>query len=340
MKKGIDVSTWQGNIDFNKVKKSGIDFVIIRAGFGRELSQKDNCFEQNYKNAKAAGLKVGAYWYSYADSIEDAKKEAKTCMEAIKGKSFELPIFFDLEEQSQFARGKSFCSSIVSAFCDTMIAGGYKTGLYISLSPLMDYISSEVRNKYTLWIAQYNSVCQYNGKYAIWQYSDIGRVNGISGNVDMNYLYDESIITGSKTQNIKSIDQLAKEVIAGKWGNGDERKKKLTAAGYNYYVIQNRVNELMNRKSVDELAYEVIDGKWGAGQERKDKLIKAGYDYYAVQKRVNDLMPLKQYYIVKSGDTLTWIAKKYNTTVNELIKLNKNIKDPNLIYLGQKIRVK
>ena len=96
MIKGIDVSSWQGVVDYRKVKASGINFVIIRAGFGREVSQKDNCFEQNYKNAKAAGLDIGAYWYSYADSAEDAVREAKACREVIKGKKFEYPIFFDL----------------------------------------------------------------------------------------------------------------------------------------------------------------------------------------------------------------------------------------------------
>ena len=102
MIKGIDVSSWQGIVDYKKVKAGDIDFVIIRAGFGRETSQKDNCFEQNYSAAKAAGLDVGAYWYSYADSAEDAVREAKACMEVIKGKKFEYPIYFDLEEQSQF----------------------------------------------------------------------------------------------------------------------------------------------------------------------------------------------------------------------------------------------
>ena len=98
MIKGIDVSSWQGNIDFGKVKASGIDFVIIRAGYGREVSQIDKCFVQNYNAAKVAGLDVGAYWYSYADSAEDAVKEAKACMEVIKGKKFEYPIYFDLEK--------------------------------------------------------------------------------------------------------------------------------------------------------------------------------------------------------------------------------------------------
>ena len=95
--KGIDVSQYQQNIDFKKVKASGVDFVIIRAGFGKYANQKDPYFESHYKAAKAAGLKVGAYWYSYAATVAEAKAEAQTCINAIKGKTFEYPIYFDLE---------------------------------------------------------------------------------------------------------------------------------------------------------------------------------------------------------------------------------------------------
>lgn len=111
-KKGIDVSQYQQNIDFKKVKASGVDFVIIRAGFGKYANQKDPCFESHYKAAKAAGLKVGAYWYSYAATVEDAKAEAQTCINAIKGKTFEYPIYFDLEERSQFARVGHFATAL------------------------------------------------------------------------------------------------------------------------------------------------------------------------------------------------------------------------------------
>ena len=312
MIKGIDVSSWQGVVDYRKVKASGINFVIIRAGFGREVSQKDNCFEQNYKNAKAAGLDIGAYWYSYADSAEDAVREAKACMEVIKGKKFEYPIFFDLEEQSQFAKGKNFCDSVIKAFCGELEKNGYLAGLYCSTYYLNNYISNAVAGKYALWVAQYNYRCTYTAnKYGIWQYSSEGRINGISGNVDMDYCYTDYpniVKTGgyngykkatkkttstATTIKKKTVDELAKEVIAGKWAAGDERKQKLTAAGYNYNAVQKRVNELMAKptlKSVDEIAKEVIQGKWDNGDERKQKLTSAGYDYGRVQTRVNKLM--------------------------------------------------
>ena len=155
--------------------------------------------------------------------------------------------------------------------------------------------------KYPLWVAQYNYRCTYTAnKYGIWQYSSEGRINGVSGNVDMDYCYTDypSIVknggyNGYKKPNIpekKTVTQLAKEVIEGKWSNGDERKQKLTEAGYNYSAVQKKVNELCEKMKIDEIAQEVIQGKWGNGEERQQKLTDAGYDYDKVQVRVNELM--------------------------------------------------
>lgn len=154
------------------------------------------------------------------------------------------------------------------------------------------------------------------------------------------------------TTGTKTVDELAREVINGKWGNGADRKAALAAAGYDYAAVQARVNEILAgasstpSKTVEELAKEVINGKWGNGAERKQRLTEAGYDYAAVQARVNELMKgqsgsatAAEYYTVKSGDTLSAIAKKYGTTYQQLAKLN-GIANPNLIYVGQKIRVK
>lgn len=250
MIKGIDVSKHQGKIDFKKVKASGIEFVIIRAGYGCYASQKDPCFEENYTNAKAAGLAVGAYWYSYADSVQEAVKEAEICLEVIKGKKFEYPVFFDLEEQSQFKKGRIFCTNLVNAFCGVLEKNGYFAGLYMSRSPLQTYITAETAEKYSLWIAEYNSKCNYSGNYGMWQYSSGGKISGISGNVDLNYCYADypKIIKdgGFNGYSVKpTIEEIAKEVIAGKWGNGEERKKKLASSGYDYSAVQEKVNEFL-----------------------------------------------------------------------------------------------
>lgn len=187
--KGIDISQYQTDVNFKKVKAAGYDFVIIRAGYGKYSKQKDPQFETHYKNAKAAGLNVGVYWYSYATNVEEAKQEATVCLEVIKGKQFEYPIYFDLEEKSAFAKGRTVCSNMVTAFCSALEKAGYFAGLYISRSPLQQYISAYVAKRYALWIAEYGSKCNYNGVYGMWQYSSSGKVNGINGNVDMDYCY-------------------------------------------------------------------------------------------------------------------------------------------------------
>lgn len=301
--KGIDVSQWQGNIDFAKVKASGVEFVIIRAGYGREVSQRDPYFEQSYKAAKAAGLDVGAYWYSYATDANDAKKEAQACAEIIKGKTFEYPIYFDLEEQWQLVRGTLFCSSLVRAFCDTLKAAGYYTGLYMSRAFLQTAITQDIKDSLPIWVAEWGTKLNYTGKFGIWQYGT-APMTGITGPVDVDYGYVDypTIIknggyngfkkssTPKKTdEKKKNIDEIAQEVIAGKWANDPDRKKKLAEAGYDAVAVQKRVNEILSqKKSVDQIADEVIAGKWGNGDERKSKLTKAGYDYAAVQKRVNE----------------------------------------------------
>lgn len=185
--KGIDVSKWQGNIDWSKI--NNVDFVIIRAGYGREISQKDETFERNYAGAKAAGLNVGAYWYSYADSVEDAKKEARVCIEVLKGKQFEMPIYFDLEEKKQFDKGKQFCSELVKAFCNELEKAGYFAGLYISRWYLQNYITEDVAKRYALWIAEYGTKLNYVGQYGMWQNSSTGAISGINGNVDTDICY-------------------------------------------------------------------------------------------------------------------------------------------------------
>ena len=256
IKKGIDVSVWDGNIDFNAVKTSGIDFVIIRAGYGSHSSGIDKLFEQNYYRAKKANLNVGAYWYSYAKSTKDALLEANTCMNAIKGKQFDYPIYLDVEEPYFFTNGKEFCDSIITTFCNELEKYKYFTGFYMSLDYLKEYVSPTVSSRYSVWVADYANKLNYNGPYGIWQYTSNGSVNGIQNNCDLDYGYVDfpSIImkggfngylSSNNTPPSSDIDSIAREVIDGKWGNGEERKKRLTAAGYNYNEVQKRVNELL-----------------------------------------------------------------------------------------------
>jgi GH25 family lysozyme M1 (1,4-beta-N-acetylmuramidase) len=184
---GIDVSEHQANIDFQKVKKSGINFVIMRAGIGH--GRKDKYFEENYKKAKAAGLNVGAYWYSKAMSVADSTSEAKYVLNALKGKQFEYPIYYDIEEKSLFSKGKKLTSDIAKNFCKIMESKGYLCGIYASLSYFNNYFTDDVKKKFTIWVAQYNTHCDYKGDYKIWQKSSHGSVSGIKGRVDLDECY-------------------------------------------------------------------------------------------------------------------------------------------------------
>lgn len=321
--KGIDVSYWQGIIDWAKVKAAGISFAIIKAGGSDDGFYTDSKWETNYKGAKANGIAVGAYYFVGPKCVNAAagKADAERFIQLLKGKQFEYPVFMDNEAQPVSAKTGITEASI--AFCETMEAAGYFVGIYGSTySGFRDRMDDSKLTAYTHWVAQYASKCTYSGKYGIWQYSSKGRVNGISGNVDMDLSYVDypSAIKGggfngyektvfsskpvaSTTPAKKSTDEIAREVIAGSWGNGDDRKSRLTAAGYDYSAVQAKVNALL-----------------GANKSSA---------------------PAAVYYTVRSGDTLSGIAKKYGTSVSAIQKLNPTlIKNVNLILVGWKIRVK
>ena len=189
MMKGIDVSVHNGTIDWQKVKNTGIDFAILRAGYGKFESQKDERFEENYAGAKAVGLPIGAYWYSYAVTPDEARQEAEVCISILKDKQFEYPIFFDQEEKSQFDTGKENCSAMIRAFCDVLEKNGYWVGLYTNRSTLDTLIDDDIKTRYAIWAAEWGSNLNYSGSVGIWQFSSRGFVDGITGNVDLNAGY-------------------------------------------------------------------------------------------------------------------------------------------------------
>lgn len=187
--KGIDVSKYQGTIDWDKVKADGVEFVVIRSGYGREISQKDPYFETNYAGAKAAGLQVGTYWYSYAESAEDAKTEAKTFLEAVKGKTFDLPIYYDVEENTQAQKGKEFVTGVILAFAEEVKQAGYTVGVYANTNWLKNYIDRDKLGNMSVWKADYRENYDKEIPCDIHQYASDGNVNGISGRCDMNTGY-------------------------------------------------------------------------------------------------------------------------------------------------------
>lgn len=304
--KGIDVSVYQGQIDWTKVKQAGIGFAILRIGYGMFENQKDVTFERNYTEATRVGIPVGVYLYSYAKSVDEAIQEANVVLRWLNNRKLQLPVYFDIEDKTQQGLGRNVLNNMCIAFCNKIEQAGYWAGIYSNKYWATSIISgAELAKKYTYWVAQYANSCTFNGDYAIWQYSSTGRVAGISGNVDLNEM-------------VKDIIQL---------NNGDTKPVIPT---------EPKVPE----KSIDDIAREVIVGKWGNGEDRKNRLTKAGYDYNAVQKRVNELVGANNQviYTVQAGDTLTSIAKKFGTTYQELARKN-NIANPNVIYVGQKLKI-
>ena len=193
--RGIDVSKYQGNIDWGAVAASGINFAIIRVGYRGSSSGalvQDPYFKKNISGATKAGIKVGLYFFTQAVNEAEAVEEASMAMSLASGYKVTYPIFIDTESASNGrANGlsKSTRTAVVKAFCHTVRNGGYKAGVYASKSWYANQLNASALNGYCIWVAQYNSSCTYSGKYDMWQYSSKGSVSGIKGNVDMNISY-------------------------------------------------------------------------------------------------------------------------------------------------------
>ena len=190
LKHGIDISLWQGDVDFKKVKTDPkAQFVILRAGFGKYLKQEDPTFAPNYERAKAEGIPVGAYWYSYAKTPEEARIEANVCAQVLGDRKFEYPIAFDIEERDVLAMSIDKISAIIDAFCSELEKKGYFTQIYCSSAYLNQKINQDVKSRYDVWVANYNVVQpSFKGTYGMWQYGT-GTVAGFSEPVDVDYCY-------------------------------------------------------------------------------------------------------------------------------------------------------
>lgn len=305
----IDVSQFNGSISWARVAKS-CDGAIIRAGYrgyGSGTLVTDKNFKNNLAAAKAAGVPIGVYFVTQAITIAEAQAEARYTMELVKGYKLVYPIFIDSENGNAKGTGRAdhgkltrtTRTAIIKAFCEEIQANGYTAGVYASQSWFNDDLNLAELKDFYIWVAKYSSYAP-NIYYNAWQYTSAGRVDGVTGNVDISNfkeVIDNKPSTPS-TPREKTNEEIADEVIAGKWGNGEDRKARLTAAGYDYDAIQRRVNEKLKPTSTGAL-----------------------------------------YYTVKRGDTLTSIAARFGTTISRLVTLN-NIKNANLIYAGQKLRIK
>ena len=311
MLKGVDLSHWQSDFEaFNSV-----DFAIIKATEG--VGYVDPACDKLYQKAKKSGKLLGVYHFARPDLNNSAVAEADWFIKNIQGYLREAILVLDWESGylGNVAWAKAFLDRVKEKT-------GIKAVLYASRSPINSFNWSSVADAdYGLWVADYGAntgsecnkpVVKWWSFYILWQYTSRGRVSGYGGNVDLNNFYGDAetwrkyATSESNTKPAptpepakKTNEQLADEVLEGKWDNGEARKKKLTEAGYDYQAVQDIVNK-----------------KLGISKE-----------------------PKAEYYTIQKGDTLTKIAKKYGTTVNQLASWN-NIKNKNLIYAGDKIRVR
>ena len=240
--KGVDLSYCQEGISFPVLKQAGVRFAIIRAGFS---TKKDVTMDKFVADCKKYGVDYGFYWYSYAMNVGQAQTEAEKCIEVIKNLSPTYPVFFDMEEKKQISGlNTDTRTKMAIAFCEKIRQAGFKPGIYANPSFMENYYDkSRIVGKYDIWLAHWTKSpdcpSKYNYGQTMWQWG-LDRIGGYD--VDGDICFCEYV---NPTPVKKTVEQLAKEVIRGDWGNGAERKQKLTAAGYDYSAVQKRVNKLL-----------------------------------------------------------------------------------------------
>lgn len=193
---GIDVSKWQKEIDWDKVKNEGVDFAIIRCGYRGSVTGslvEDPYFEQNIKGARAAGIKVGVYFFTQAVNEVEAVEEASMVISLVRDYELQYPVFIDTEGAGGNGRADSLNveerTAVCEAFCTTVKNAGLEAGVYASRNWYNNRLTASTLESYAIWLAEYRSVPLYQGYYQMWQYTSKGKINGINGNVDLNVSY-------------------------------------------------------------------------------------------------------------------------------------------------------
>ena len=275
---GIDVSNHNGDIDWRRVKASGIDYAIIRlgyTGYSRERfsTRYDTAFEYNISGARAAGLPVGVYWYSQAVNTSEARQEAQKLLAKLRSYSIDLPVFYDYEFAGVGDRGrldyawssgavnKATLTANAEAFCNEIQSAGYDAGVYASKSFLEDQIDgASLGRKYNIWLAHYNNQTPYNGNYYMWQYSSKGRVGGVGGNTDCNFTYLPKGASLTNNLKVSGITTSARgdagKLLKITWGAISGATK------YEIYNTTNGKNELKGTVSTNEFTFTDLNPAW------------------------------------------------------------------------------
>lgn len=302
---GIDVSRWQKGFNLKDAMNEGFSYCILKAGGADGNYYKDPCFENFYMQARADRWKIGAYYYGNAFSVSDAINEANHFIEYLKGKAIKH-VYYDVEG-NMLNQGYQHLTDNIKAFCQTMINAGYVCGVYTSESHFSRFDKTQV-SMFPFWVAKY-SVNPPKFACEIWQYggsTNLIRSPKINGTiVDQDFFY-----------------QL--------WSDDVQLTTKPV------------IVPVENQKSISQLANEVLAGLWGNNPMRAIRLEASGFDSKAVQRKVDEIVASRKMnnktYVVVKNDTLSSIAKRYNTTVDALVKAN-GIPNKNKIYVGQEIKI-
>lgn len=341
---GLDLSKHNGTLDFNEIKNAGNEFVILRAGYG--TSTKDPKFEEYYAAAKAVGLKVGAYWYSYALNVSGALKEAAKFLEVAKGKQFEYPVFIDMEDADGYKKrngmpSNATLSAICENFCDVVEKAGYYVGVYASESWFKNQLASINNDRFDRWLASWGNgdgtlqdserkpqykLHQYTDKYYLgskrfdrnicyeFDYEKVIKEKGLNGFVKGS----TTTTTPAPTPTANRLDtmtdeQVANEIIArkGDWGDGDVRRAKL---GSRWESIQAIVNKKMGVTSTPKKELKVgskVKIKKGA----KDQNTKKTFASFVYSTTYTVIKISGNYVVFGKGKTATGKVTKSDVTL-------------------------
>lgn len=327
MKQGIDTAKWNGLIDWKKVKEAGIEFAILKVT--RKDNQTEEAFERNYAGCAQTGIPAGAYRYVYAQNRNEAAAEACAILKSLQGKQISCRVWLDLEDSSMKTLGKAVLTSIIEQEAEILQSAGLKTGIYCN-KDWYDHVLDvpKLKTKYPFWIARYGKndgtmQPRHSPKdiALAWQYTSKGQVDGISGPVDLNVAFsdleEQEIKDNCKLPyKIGEIVRFSTSYLGPEDGIRKARLENPYGAGKITAVFPGMANP-----------YEIDNGRCflNDGDIRSDAEASGGQE--------------EVFYIVKQGDTLSGIAVKYQTTVKKLLEKNSNIKDPNRIFVGQKIKI-
>ena len=340
---GIDVSKWQGEIDWSKVKAAGVKFAMIRLGYGSADGSAcgiDPYFDKNVTNALKSGIDVGCYFYSYATSVAAAKKEAAFVIDVLKKYKgvFTYPIAFDLEDNSQKALSKTVLTDIVIAFGDAIEKAGFYCSLYSNPSWLKSYLDADSLKRFDLWLALWaDTPKSYTGTFGIWQNSSKGSVNGINGNVDTDYAYKDypALIKQKKLNGFTGTEQTPKTTAQPSPATTSAFKAgdlvKITGTKYYGGVFIPAWVREKNWYVKDISGDRVVIDKSEDGKNSICSPVRASY---------LALVTTTREYMVVKGDSLWGIAQKLlgsGARYTEIVKLN-GLKT-SMIYPGQKLKI-